>query len=592
MAALPLVSILGGAFIEMSILSDELRRAAEAWKADDPDPDTRAEIDRLLAASDASELEDRFAGSLEFGTAGLRGLIGAGPNRMNRKVVLRATAGVCAYLLETVPGAKERGICIGFDGRRLSREMARDAASVACGMGIKVYAFEQVAPTPLVAFACLEKNAAAGIVVTASHNPPDYNGYKVYWSNGAQIIPPTDAGIASAIEAVGAVESIPRASLEDAASYEVLGAELERRYLDGVRALQRNPELPRALSIAYTAMHGVGAPLALTALKEAGFTEVFSVPEQEAPDGRFPTVAFPNPEEAGAMDLVLALAESKGADLVFANDPDADRLAVAVRGDDGGYVQLTGNDLGCLLAHYLLEQGGEGARLLVNTIVSSPMLGAIARAHGAQWEQVLTGFKWIANRALEREAEGARFVLGYEEALGYTVGTLVRDKDGIGTAVVVADMAAWARANGRTLLQELEEAWRRYGMYLSRQVSKVLPGAEGAQQIAEIMTRVRAAKPREVADRRVLAMIDLASSERLRADGGVEPVALPKGDVLALELEGEHRVMLRPSGTEPKIKFYFDVRVDMAGGESVDAARARGETLIAELVSGLEALIA
>lgn len=575
----------------MSTLSDELRRAAEAWKADDPDPDTRAELDRLLAASDASELGDRFAGSLQFGTAGLRGLIGAGPNRMNRKVVLRATAGVCAYLLETVPGAKERGICIGFDGRRLSREMARDAAAVACGMGIKVYAFEQVAPTPLVAFACLEKNAAAGIVVTASHNPPDYNGYKVYWSNGAQIIPPTDAGIAQAIEAVGAVESIPRASLEDTDRYEVLGGELERRYLDGVRALQRNPELPRELSIAYTAMHGVGAPLALQALSEAGFTEVFSVPEQEAPDGRFPTVAFPNPEEAGAMDLVLALAESKGADLVFANDPDADRLAVAVRGRDGGYVQLTGNDLGCLLAHYLLEQGGEGERLVVNTIVSSPMLGAIARAHGAEWEQVLTGFKWIANRALEREAEGARFVLGYEEALGYTVGTLVRDKDGIGTAVVVADMAAWAHAHGRTLLQELEEAWRRYGMYLSQQVSKVLPGAEGAQQIADIMTRVRAAKPQELADRRVLAMVDLASSERTRADGVVEAVALPKGDVLALELEGEHRVMLRPSGTEPKIKFYFDVRVDMAGGESVDAARARGETLIAELISGLEALI-
>ena len=426
--------------------------------------------------------------AFEFGTAGLRGLLGAGPNRMNRKVVLRATAGLCAYLLQTTPGVAERGVCIGYDGRRLSRQFAEDAAAVVCGMGIAAHAFQHVVPTPVLAFACLDRNAAAGIMVTASHNPPDYNGYKVYWGNGAQIIPPHDEGIAAAIAKVGSTDTIARADLKEAAAegrYRVVGEDLERRYLDGVRALPVHPGLPRDLSIAYTALHGVGATLATEALAEAGFQAVYSVPEQAEPDGRFPTVAFPNPEEKGAMDMVLALAKAKSADLVLANDPDADRLAVAVRDAGGAYVQLTGNEVGCLLGHYLLDQGPAGdGRLVVNTIVSSPMLGAVARAHDAQWEQTLTGFKWIANRAMERESEGARFVFGYEEALGYTVGTLVRDKDGIGTAVVMADMAAWCRSRGKTLLDELEDAWRRYGMYLSRQVSKVLPGSEGAEQIA------------------------------------------------------------------------------------------------------------
>jgi phosphomannomutase len=577
-------------------ISDDIARAARAWAEDDPDADTRAEIDRLIRSGDAAALGDQFAGSLQFGTAGLRGLIGAGPNRMNRKVVLRATAGFCAYLLEQTPNAAERGICIGFDGRRLSREMARDAAEVACGMGFKVHAFENVVPTPVLAFACLETTAAGGIMVTASHNPPDYNGYKVYWSNGAQIIPPQDVGIAAKIERVGPIASIARTKIEHAARegrYKRIGAEIERRYLDGVRALAVHPGLPRDLSIAYTALHGVGARLALEALRESGFSRVHSVPEQAEPDGAFPTVAFPNPEEAGAMDMVIALGKKLGTDLVFANDPDADRLAVAVRADDGSYVQLGGNEVGCLLGHYLLDQGPAGdAAVVVNTIVSSPMLGSIAAAHGARWEQVLTGFKWIANRALELETQGMRFVMGYEEALGYTVGRLVRDKDGIGTAVVVADMAAWCRSHGRTLLGELEEMQRRYGMYLSKQISKVLPGAEGAQKIASMMEKVRAARPTKLGSHAVLAMLDLMRGERIVSGGKVEKLAFPPGDVLALELEGHHRVMLRPSGTEPKIKFYVDVRVDMKDGERVDQARARGAALIEELAAALEAIVA
>jgi len=573
---------------------DDLRAVAEAWAADDPDPTTKEEAAALLAAADVDGLRDRFQAQLQFGTAGLRGLLGAGPNRMNRKVVLRATAGLCAYVLETTPDAKERGVCIGFDGRRMSREFADDATRVCAGMGLKVRTFDHVVPTPVLGYACLQTNAAAGIMVTASHNPPAYNGYKVYWGNGAQIIPPADTGIAAAIDAIGSVESIATMELDAAREAGLLTTfddAIERRYLDGVRGLMVHPGLPREITIAYTALHGVGDRLARAALAEAGFERVHSVPEQALPDGAFPTVEFPNPEEEGAMDLVLALGEQVGADLILANDPDADRLAVAVR-HQGAYHQLTGNDVGCLLGHYLLDQGPAGdSRLVVNTIVSSPMLGAIADAHGARFEQTLTGFKWIANTALKLEAsDGARFVYGYEEALGYTVGTLVRDKDGIGTAVVIADLAEWCRSRGRTLLDELEVAWRRYGMYLSRQVSRVLPGAEGAAQIAATMKRVREAPPAAVGDHAVAAFIDLAAATRRAADGAVTEMDLPRGDVLAMELAGGHRVMLRPSGTEPKIKFYYDVRVELGEGETTAAARARGEALLDDLVTGLAAI--
>ncbi|MCB9592966.1 MAG: phospho-sugar mutase [Sandaracinaceae bacterium] len=576
-------------------VSESLREVAEAWRADDPDPVTSQEVTALLAEGDAAALHDRFDRGLEFGTAGLRGLLGAGPNRMNRKVVIRATAGLCAYVLATTPDAKERGVCIGFDGRRMSREFAADAAAVCNALGLPVRTFDHVVPTPVLGYACLVTKAAAGIMVTASHNPPAYNGYKVFAGNGAQIIPPADEGIAAAIDALGGLDTIGRMDADaarEAGLLSLFDETLERRYLDGVRSLMIHPGLPRDLSIAYTALHGVGDRLARKALDEAGFSKVHSVAEQAEPDGAFPTVEFPNPEEKGAMDLVLALGREVGADLVLANDPDADRLAVAVRDDDGGYVQLTGNDVGCLLGHYLLDQGPAGdQRLVINTIVSSPMLGSIATAHRAHFEQVLTGFKWIANTALRLEGEGpSRFVFGYEEALGYTVGSLVRDKDGIGTAVVVADMAAWCRSQGRSLLDELELAWRRYGMYLSRQVSRVLPGADGAAQIADIMARVRTSPPTSLGAFAVTAFMDLSTGVRRAADGAETPLGLPPGDVLAMEVEGGHRVMLRPSGTEPKIKFYFDARVDMTDNETADAARARGDALLDELVTGLAAV--
>ena len=500
-------------------LPEELRRAVEAWIADDPDPATRRELQALVDDGEVEELTDRFVGPLMFGTAGLRGLLGGGPNRMNRKVVIRATAGLCRHVLDTVENAAERGFAIGFDGRRMSREFAADVARVALGMGMNVRAFDSVVPTPLLGFACKKTRAAAAVMITASHNPPAYNGYKVFWENGAQIIEPHDREIAARIAEIGALETVAMPSIaeaEEQGRYAIVEPELVRRYLDGARALQVHPGLPREVSIAYTAMHGVGAQMVRRALTEAGFERLWSVPEQEEPDGEFPTVEFPNPEEPGAMDRVLALAEKEKADIVLANDPDADRLAVAVRAHDGTYTSLTGNEVGCLLGHYLLDQGPAGdGRLVVNTIVSSPMLGAIAEEHGARWEQTLTGFKWIANRALALEADSdVRFVLGYEEALGYTVGSHVRDKDGVSTAVVVADLAAWCANHGRTLLDELETAWRRYGMFLSRQVSRVYDGRDGKREIAAIMDRVRKAKPKKIGAFDVVAASDLSTGER------------------------------------------------------------------------------
>jgi phosphomannomutase len=564
-------------------IDDTLRARVERWIGEDPDEDTREELRALLATGAEDELKDRFRGMLKFGTAGLRGLLGGGPNRMNRAVVLRATAGFCAHVLASVEGAAERGIVVGFDGRRKSRVLADDAASVIAGMGLKAMVFEEVVPTPLVAFALLDQEAAGALVITASHNPPDYNGYKVFWENGAQIIPPHDAAIAEAIARVEDLASIPRSDART-----VLGDDVAGRYLTGVKALARHPEAPRDLTIAHTALHGVGAPYVRRALADAGFEAVHEVASQREPDGTFPTVAFPNPEEEGAMDAVGALAREVNADLVLANDPDADRLAVEVL-HEGDYVRLTGNEIGCLLAAYLLEEGSGANRLVVESVVSSPMLLDIAAAHDARAEQTLTGHKWIQNRALELEAEGLELVFGYEEALGYACGTLVRDKDGISAAAVMADLAAHCRSKGQTVIDYREQTWRRYGLYLSDQVSLVLPGAEGAAEIAQLMTRARSAPPKTLGGAPVTAVQDFEAGIRTLADGSTEPLTFPKANVVVFEVDGGHRAMLRPSGTEPKLKMYFDVRVEVAEGEAIDAAQERGGATLEAIVSDFRA---
>jgi phosphomannomutase len=556
--------------------TDTLLRTAKTWADGDPDATTAAEVRALIAAKNVTELEDRFSTSLEFGTAGLRGVLGGGTNRMNRAVVRRTTAGLARYLKATTPDVVTRGVVIGRDGRRLSAEFAQDAAAVFAAEGIPAWVFPGFAPTPLTAFAVRHLDAAAGVMVTASHNPPEYNGYKVYWGNGAQIVPPHDGGIAGAIDAVGAAASVPLMPEEEARRkglfHDVKDA-VTRAYLDAILALRVSRQTD-GLKVVYTAMHGVGGALVLQALKEAGFTDVAPVPEQQEPDGAFPTVRFPNPEEKGAMDLSTALAQKVGAELVLANDPDADRLAVMARDGAGTLKLLTGNEVGVLLGHYLLTEQKTVNPLVVTTIVSSAQLKAIAQAKGARYAETLTGFKWIANLAIDEAQRGVHFVVGYEEALGYSVGPVVRDKDGIGAALVVADMAAWCRARGQTLFAYLEDVQRAHGLFVARQFNATLPGATGAAAIKAVMEAFRARPPASLAAARIVATNDYQAQTRTEG-GQQQPLTLPRSNVIAYELEGGHRVTLRPSGTEPKIKFYFEWREVVGAGEAMGVAKGR-----------------
>jgi phosphomannomutase len=577
-----------------------LLERAERWLAHDPDPETRGELRALLDAARANdeaaiaELRERFAGPLEFGTAGLRGLLGAGETRMNRAVVLRTTAGLAKYLLSDAGSrVKERGVVVGHDARRGSRVFAEDTARVLAAHGIPAHLSPDIAPTPLTAYAVKHLDAAAGVMVTASHNPPLYNGYKVYWGNGAQIIPPQDKGIAAAIDAEPAADQIAAPNLDAARAAGLVRTwpeALERSYVDAVLALSLDGGGDRSAAIVYTPLHGVGGRLALEILARAGFTRALPVAEQLAPDGAFPTVAFPNPEEKGAMDLSFALAEREGADLVLANDPDADRLAAAVRGADGKLVQLSGNEVGVLLGHYLLTSrtAGKNKPLVIASCVSSPMLGAIAERLGARYAETLTGFKWIANTAMALEAEEPLdFVFGYEEALGYAVGTLVRDKDGLSAALLFAELFARRRAEGKTLLDELDEIARRFGLFVSGQRAITLPGSEGLARIAEAMRRLRAAPPKQVGPLAVVATSDYVARIRTLASGETAAIPLPTTNMVVLELEGGSRLIARPSGTEPKLKIYFDVREEVRAGEPIAEARARAEGIIAQLAAAL-----
>ncbi|QFG21819.1 phospho-sugar mutase [Actinomadura sp. WMMB 499] len=532
-------------------MSSDVRAAARAWLAQDPDPETRTELWELLDAGDAGALADRFGARLEFGTAGLRGELGAGPNRMNRVTVMRAAAGLAASL---PPGSH---VIVGFDARHKSERFAGDTAAVLTGAGHTVEVFAEPVPTPVLAHAVRTSRAAAGVMVTASHNPPRDNGYKVYWGDGAQIVPPLDAEISAAIDAVGRVDELP------------LGSHWEVRddltpYLNAVSGLRLGDE--RDISVVYTPLHGVGRDALHAAFTLAGFPAPVAVPEQADPDPDFPTVEFPNPEEPGALDLALALAAERNADLVIANDPDADRCAVAVPSPSGWRV-LTGDEVGGLLAEHVLRHTSGDDRLVVTTIVSSSLLASIARAHGVRFAESLTGFKWIMKAGTGAD----RLVFGYEEALGYSVGddrgVPVLDKDGIGAALAVAALAAGAARDGRTLLDLLDDQARRYGLHATAQVTARV---EDVSEITPVMSRLRAGPPGRLGGRAVEAFDDLSRP----ADG------LPPTDGVRFRLEGGARVVVRPSGTEPKLKCYLEVVVPVGGDGDVAGARRRAEAAL------------
>jgi phosphomannomutase len=525
---------------------EDLRGRARSWAADDPDPGTRAELERLLRRVEdgdeeaARDLADRFRGPLAFGTAGLRGALGAGPNRMNRAVVTRAAAGLASYLRDHGAGPGD-AVVIGYDARHGSDTFAHDTADVMRGAGLQALLLPRPRPTPLLAFAIRHLGCVAGVMVTASHNPPQDNGYKVYLGDGCQIVPPADADIAAAIAAVPSAAGVTRA--DDA---ETLGEDVEQAYLDAVVATVEDG--PRDLRIVHTPLHGVGGDLVDRTLRGAGFTDLHAVSQQAEPDPDFPTVPFPNPEEPGAMDLAVQTAQEVGADVVIANDPDADRCAVAVPTGQG-WRMLRGDEVGALLADALLRRGVRG--VYATTIVSSSLLGRMAERHGVDYAETLTGFKWIGR------IDGLAF--GYEEALGYcVVPHLVRDKDGVSAALHIADLAARLRADGLTLLDRLDRIATEYGVHATDQLSvRVSDLAE----IEQAMSRLRGGPPGSLGGLEVQRAEDLSTGV-----GG-----LPATDGLRYRLEGGARVVVRPSGTEPKLKCYLEVVTEVT--DTVDAAR-------------------
>ena len=569
--------------------AEELTARTRAWIDGDPDPDTRQELKALLGAGDLAALEDRMAGPLEFGTAGIRGAVGAGPNRMNRAVVIRTTRGLADVLLDRNGGKVDRPVVVGRDARVSSESLAADTVGVLAAAEIQVRAFESHVPTPLVAHAAKRLGAEAAVVVTASHNPPSDNGYKVYDSNIAQIIPPVDRQIAEAIDRVGPATGVPRVEPGSWAPplVEPVPGDTADAYIAEVMAVRHCGAPSRPQSIVYTPLHGVAGDMTRRTLAEAGHTDVAIVPEQAMPDGRFPTVRFPNPEEPGALDLALALARERDADLIMANDPDGDRLAVAVPAGDK-WRQLTGNQVGVLMADHILRNRSrqpEPPPIVLSSVVSTPLLGEIAAAYGAHWEPTLTGFKWIWNAALALQDEGkGRFVFGFEEALGYSVGQVVRDKDGMSAAVVFADLSAEANTAGVTLWDLLADLAQRHGLWVSGQHSVTRPGADGRSEIGGAVDKVAASPPVSLGGMKVTEVVDL------RRGGRTRPPWLPDTDLVELRFGTEGRTLVRPSGTEPKLKIYVDLRLDAPSGSLIDAddaGRARAAAIGAQLAAEL-----
>ena len=549
------------------------------------DDATKEELKNI--AEDDNEIKERFYMDLEFGTAGLRGIIGAGTNRMNIYVVRRATQGLANYIAKV--DKKSQGVAIAYDSRHMSPEFAEEAALCLAANGIKAYIFESLRPTPELSFAVRHLGCAAGINVTASHNPPEYNGYKVYWEDGAQITPPHDSGIMGEVKSISdwnTVKTMDKAEAEKAGLFQVIGKEVDDAYMaelkkqvlhmDAIEAEGKN------LKIVYTPLHGTGNIPARRILKELGFENVYVVKEQELPDGDFPTVSYPNPEAAEAFELVLKLAKDVDADLILATDPDADRLGVRVKDKNGEYHDLTGNMSGCLLANYEISQKKaingslpeDGA--LIKTIVTTNLADAIAKGYGVKLIEVLTGFKFIGQQILGFEQSGkGSYLFGFEESYGCLIGTYARDKDAIVATMALCEAAAYYKTQGKTLWDAMIEMYEQFGYYKDAIQSVTMKGIEGLQKIQEIMNSLRQNPPAEFAGHKVTAVRDYkADTITDVATGAVKPTGLPNSNVLYYELTDDAWVCVRPSGTEPKVKFYYGVK-----GTSLEDADKKSETM-------------
>ena len=556
-----------------NIMAD-FKQVAQSWIDGNFDAETKAEVKHLME-TDPVGLEDAFYRNLEFGTGGLRGIMGVGTNRMNKYTVGMATQGLANYIKAHVKGAAS--VCISHDSRNNSRLFAEISAEVLSNNGIKVFLFEALRPTPELSYSIRLKKATAGIMVTASHNPKEYNGYKVFWEDGGQITAPVDKDIVNEVGKItdpADVRFQPVPGVEKA-PIEIMGADVDECYLKDQLSLMLSPEAVKKhadLKIVYTPLHGCGVKLMPEALKRIGFKNIIHVPEQEVPDGNFPTVASPNPEEPAAMAMALAKADETGADLVLATDPDADRLGIAVRNDEGKMVQLTGNQTWSFLTYYILTRWKElgklnGKQYCVKTIVTSELIAAICKSFGVKCYNVLTGFKYIAE--IQKQQEGkTQFICGGEESYGFNLGDFVRDKCAQVAGCAVAECAAWAAEQGLTLWQLLQKVYKEYGLYVEKMVYIVRKGKSGAEEIQKIMADYRANPPKVIAGSPLAKVVDYNKPEE---------TGLPKSNVLQFYNEAGDVVTVRPSGTEPKIKFYF--------GATGASAPAKIDQLKAQFIS-------
>ena len=570
----------------------------QSW-LDNPyfDEDTKAELKSI--AGDDKEIEDRFYTELEFGTAGLRGVIGAGMNRMNIYTVRKATQGLANYIKKV--GKEAQGVAIAFDSRRMSPEFADEAALCLAANGIKAYVFESLRPTPELSYAVRKLGCTAGINITASHNPPEYNGYKVYWEDGAQITPPHDKGIMDEVKAVtdfATVKTMGKEEAKKAGLYEVIGAAIDDAYIAELKKLVVHQDaidqVKDTLKIVYTPLHGTGNIPVRRVLKELGFQNVYVVPEQEKPDGEFPTVSYPNPEAEEAFVLGLAMAKKLDADLVLATDPDADRLGVYVKDSKTGeYHSLTGNMSGCLIGDYVIGQRKEREGLpkdgaFIKSIVSTNMADAIAKYYGIQLVEVLTGFKFIGQKMLEFETKGTgTYLFGMEESYGCLTGTYARDKDAVVASMTLCEAAAYYKTQGKTLWDAMIDMYEKYGYYKDNVKAITLKGIEGLEKIQTILETLRADAPKEIGGYKVLKVRDYKKDTITDlADGKVTATGLPASNVLYYELEDDAWVCVRPSGTEPKVKFYYGIK-----GTSLEEADAKSESLGKEVLAMIEKML-
>ena len=562
----------------------------EQWLADPYfDEDTKNELRAI--ADDENEIKERFYMDLEFGTAGLRGIIGAGINRMNIYTVRRATQGLANSIKKQ--GGEEKGVAIAFDSRRMSPEFAMEAAMTLAANGIKAYKFESLRPTPELSFAVRELGCIAGINITASHNPPEYNGYKVYWEDGAQFTPPHDKGVLEEVLAIEDLSTVKTTSEEEAlrsGKFQVIGKEIDDKYIENVKAQVVNQDaidrMQKDITIIYTPLHGTGNIPARRVMKELGFENVYVVPEQELPDGNFPTVSYPNPEAEEAFTLGLKLAKEKNADLVLATDPDADRLGVYVKdAKTGEYHPLTGNMSGSLLCDYVLSQKQAKGQIpadgqVIKSIVTTNLVNAVAEHYGCELVEVLTGFKYIGQQILKEEQTGkGTYMFGMEESYGCLIGTYARDKDAISATAALCEAAAYYKEKGMTLWDAMVAMYEKYGYYKDTVKSIGLKGIEGLAKIQEIMENFRQEPPKTLGDYTVTAARDYKAGTIMNmASGAVRPTGLPSANVLYYEMNDGAWLCVRPSGTEPKIKFYYGVK-----GTSMEDADARSEKMGAEL---------